>query len=240
VVAEETAGTTNAPAMPEAEQSSDPLACIRRARLCKDDSVSESASKDLSGSWFEDVRLTGLAPEDTWLSPKIEVRASPVQGRGTFAVAEITVAETVEVWGQRWQGVLTVEYTADDARAELAADHGMVVTQWDDQLFSIERRGADPGYFINHSCDSSLWFRDAFTLEARRLVLPGDELTLDYALFEADDSFRPAWTCQCGAAECRGSLTGLDWTRKDIQNRYRGGFTPLLNKRIAALPDPMP
>jgi uncharacterized protein len=189
----------------------------------------------MTGSWFDDVRLTGLAPEETWLSPKIEVRASPLHRRGTFAVAEIAVAEAVEVWGQRWQGVLTAEYTADDARAELAAQRGMEVMQWDDQLFSIERRGGDPGYFINHSCDPSLWFRDAFTLEARRLVLPGDELTLDYALFEADDSFRAAWTCRCGAAGCRGSVTGRDWMRKDLQSRYAGRFTPLLNKRIAAM-----
>jgi uncharacterized protein len=112
------------------------------------------------------------------------VRASPVHGRGTFAVAEIAAGETVEVWGQLWQGRLTAEYTADAARAELAARRGMVVMQWDEGLFSIEHRGGDPGYFINHSCDPVLWFADAFTLQARRLILPGDELTLDYALFE--------------------------------------------------------
>ncbi|HUC23533.1 MAG TPA: SET domain-containing protein-lysine N-methyltransferase [Streptosporangiaceae bacterium] len=197
--------------------------------------MGDLASEEQSGSWFEHVRLTMLAPEETWLSPKIEVRTSPVHGRGTFAVAEIAVAETVEVWGQRCQGVFTVEYTEDEARADLAAKRGMVVMQWDDHLFSIERPGGDPGYFINHSCDSALWFRDAFTLEARRLVLPGDELTLDYALLESDDSYRPAWTCHCGAAGCRSSVTGRDWMRSDLQSRYLGGFTPLLNKRIAAL-----
>lgn len=202
---------------------------------CKDGRVSDSASEDLSGSWLEDVRLTRLAPEETWLSPKIEVRASPVHGRGTFAVAEIAVGETAEIWGQLWQGMLTAEYTADAARAELGAQRGMVVMQWDDELFSIERRGGDPGYFINHCCDPALWFADAFTLEARRLALPGDELTLDYALFEADDSFRAAWMCRCGAACCRGSVTGRDWMRGDLQSRYAGRFTPLLNKRIAAL-----
>jgi uncharacterized protein len=202
---------------------------------CKDGRVSDSASEDLSGSWFADARLTGLAPGETWLSPKIEVRASPVHGRGTFAVAEIAAGEIVEVWGQLWQGRLTAEYTADAARAELAAQRGMVVMQWDDELFSIERRGADPGYFINHSCDPALWFSDAFTLEARRLARPGDELTLDYALFEAHDSFRAAWICRCGAACCRGSVTGRDWMRADLRSRYAGRFTPLLNKRIAVL-----
>ena len=124
--------------------------------------------------------------------------------------------------------------TADAARAELAAQCGMVVMQWDVELFRIERRGGDPGYFINHCCDPTLWFRDVFTLEARRPVRPGDELTLDYALFEADDSFRASWRCRCGAACCRGCVTGRDWMRKDLQSCYTDHFSPLLKKRIAA------
>ena len=181
---------------------------------CKNGRVSGSADVNSSGSRFAGVRLTALAPKATWFSPKIDVRESQVHGRGTFAVAEIAAGETVQVWGQLWQGTLTAEYTADAAQAELAARRGMVVMQWDDELFSIERRGGDPGYFINHSCDPALWFRDAFTLEARRLVLPGDELTLDYALFEADRSFRAAWTCRR-----HGMLPWLgDWPGLDEQN----------------------
>lgn len=230
-------GEAGGPAsQPEAERfAALPLASDERVP-CKDGRVSDPASEDLTSSWFADVRLTGLAPRETWLSPKIEVRASPVHGRGTFAVAEIAAAETVEVWGQLWQGRLTAEYTGDAARAVLAARHGMVVMQWDDDLFSIECRGGDPGYFINHSCDPAMWFGDAFTLQARRLVLAGDELTLDYALFEADDSFQAAWICRCGTACCRGSVTGRDWMRTELQSRYAGRFTPLLDKRIAALP----
>jgi len=34
----------------------------------------------------------------------------------------------------------------------------------------------------NHSCDSNLWMRDPFTLEARRDIAPGEEITVDYAL----------------------------------------------------------
>jgi hypothetical protein len=62
-------------------------------------------------------------------------------------------------------------------------------------------------------------------------MLPGDELTLDYALFEAADSFRAAWTFRCATACCRGSVTGRDWMRKDLHSRYVSRFTPLLNKR---------
>jgi uncharacterized protein len=139
----------------------------------------------------------------------------------------------VQIWGRRWQGALVAEYVTDAAQAASAASQGMTVMQWDDELFSIERRGDHPGYFLNHSCDPVLWFSGAFILKARRRILPGQELTLDYALFEADRSFRSSWACRCGAACCRGLVTGQDWMRADVQQRYSGHFTPLLSKRIA-------
>lgn len=196
--------------------------------------MSAAADDDTASSWFDGVGLTELAPADTWLSPKIDVRASPVHGRGTFALADIAAGETVEVWGQRWQGAMVAEYTADAARAELAAARGLVVMQWDDELFSIEARGGDPGYFLNHSCDPTLWFGDAVTLRASREVPTGEELTLDYALFQEHEEFVAPWRCRCGTTRCRGVVTGRDSMLPDLQSRYAGFFTPLLNKRIAA------
>ena len=137
------------------------------------------------------VVTTGAgAPRDSWFSPKIEVRASPVGGRGSFAAQRIEPGEVVEVWGERADGKLVVTYTADRGLAEAARAKGKDVGQWDDDLYSIEDRGADDGYFLNHSCDSNLWFKGAFTLLARRGAEPGEELTIDYALFEADEAFR--------------------------------------------------
>jgi len=197
--------------------------------------VSGRSDEDPAGSWSRTARLTGLAPPETWISPKIEVRVSLVHGNGTFAIAAIAAGEAVQVWGQRWQGSLTAEYTADAGRAALAARRGLMVMQWDEELYSIERAGGDPGYFINHARDPALWFADAFTVHARRPMRPGEEVSLDYALFEADESFRASWECRCGAACCRGLITGRDWRMAELQRRYAGRFTPLLNKRIAAL-----
>ena len=94
------------------------------------------------------------------------------------------------MWGERADGRLVVTYTADRGLAEAARAEGRDVGQWDDDPYSIEERGAGEGYFLNHSCDSNLWFEGAFTLVARRGAEPGEELTIDYALFEADEAFR--------------------------------------------------
>jgi hypothetical protein len=126
------------------------------------------------------VVTTGAgAPRDSWFSPKIEVRTSSVEGRGSFAVQRIDPGEVVEVWGERSEGKLVVTYTTDRGLAERARAKGKDVKQWDDDLYGIEDRGADEGYFLSHSCDSNLWFKDAFSLLARRGAEPGEELTID-------------------------------------------------------------
>ena len=173
------------------------------------------------------------APRESWFTDKIEIRASGIHGRGTFARADIDPGEVVEIWGEWSKGVKTVEYTNDRGKAEAARSDGNVVMQWDDELYSIEQRGADDGYFINHSCDGNVWFRDAFTLEARKAIGVHEEVTLDYALFERAD-YIATWECACGSTLCRRHVTGQDWQLPRVQERYQGHFSPLLNKKIGS------
>ena len=69
------------------------------------------------------------------------------------------------------------------------------------------------------------------TLGARRDIAAGEELTLDYALVTVS----PAWRmeCHCGAAECRGGVTGNDWQLRSLQHVYAGHFSPFINARIS-------
>ena len=175
-----------------------------------------------------------MVPTDSWFSPKIELRSSPVHGHGSFATEPVEIGEVVEVWGEWVEGSQVVTYTSDPAAAGSARAEGKVVTQWDDGLYSIEERGAVEGYFLNHSCNCNLWFEDAFTLVARHRVESGEELTIDYALFEDDEQFRAPWRCRCRAQVCRGTVTGQDWQLADVQARYAGHFSPLLAKKIAS------
>jgi len=38
--------------------------------------------------------------------------------------------------------------------------------------------------------------------------------------------------CRCGAAACRGVLTGTDWMRPDLRERYSGWFSWWLQQQI--------
>ena len=69
-------------------------------------------------------------------------------------------------------------------------------------------------------------------LVARRNIATGEELTLDYALWEWD----PTWKidpCRCGTVNCRRVITGSDWKMLELQRRYKGHFSPYVTKLIA-------
>src|ERR1051326_6068707 len=166
-------------------------------------------------------------PSKTWIDPRIEIRTSPLEGRGMFATAPIQAGEKVVVFG----GGYTDEEGAREAQREKK-----FVMQWDENIYSVEGSGVAEGYFINHSCDPNTWMQDAFTLIARRDIQTGEELTADYALWEADEKYVSQWECHCHVPLCRKRVTGKDWRVKELQERYQGHFSPLLNKRIQQLP----
>lgn len=171
-------------------------------------------------------------PVESWFSPKIEIRKSLTHGKGTFAKELINKGEIVEIWGEYWRGKRTVEYTDDKKKVEDAKKQGKSIMYWDTNLFSIEKPGGDDGYFINHSCDSNLWFKDAFTLTARKDIEAGEEITIDYVLFESNDNLIEIQRCNCGSLKCRHIIRADDWRKVDVQREYKEHFSPLLNKKI--------
>ena len=162
---------------------------------------------------------------NNWINPKIIIKKSPIHGRGMFANGDIQKGELLLVWKE--------SYT-DKAGAIVAKQKGKGIMQWDDDVFSIETNKNIEDYLINHSCDPNSWMLDAYSLEARRDILRGEEITVDIALFESDEASVSPWSCNCGSSLCRGKVTGTDWMMKELQARYQGHFSPLLNKKIAA------
>jgi SET domain-containing protein len=162
-----------------------------------------------------------IVSKKPWINPKIEIRNSSIGGRGMFALEKINVGEDILTFGG--------DYIDE---AEVKKISGKLVMQWDENLFTAEDRGDDETYFVNHSCDGNTWMKDAFTLTARRDILPGEEVTADYALWEANENYVSKWSCKCGSSKCRGRVTGQDWRRPDLQKMYQGHFSPLINKKI--------
>ena len=163
----------------------------------------------------------------TWLDPRIEFRKSRISGDGMFAREPIKKGETVCIVGGM---VMT-----DSEFAAFQATHSLYNSiQIDDHLHLVE----DPEITqsldgsMNHSCDSSAWMEDEVTLVARRDIESGEEVTVDYALFTTQSNWMLDNRCHCGSPYCRRIITGDDWRRKEVQERYRNHFSPFINRRI--------
>jgi hypothetical protein len=147
------------------------------------------------------------------------VHASEIEGTGLFAGRAFEEGETVMVLGGT---VIDDEELARlSPHSSLAIGEGVNLMQDDD----------DPAQYGNHSCDPNLWLADEVTVVTRRPVEAGEELTIDYGTFSV-----VPWQmeCRCGAATCRGVVTGDDWRRPDLEERYAGRFSPFINARIAS------
>jgi SET domain-containing protein len=161
----------------------------------------------------------------SYRSPKTEVRESPIHGRGLFATSDINEGEVVAVKG----GHIVTRAQLREITSQL----GPVEIQIGDGLYiaplSPEEREASMLY-SNHSCQANLGMRGEITFVALRDISAGEELTHDWAVTDDDDY---SVKCNCGAENCRGTLTGKDWQRTDLQKRYAGFFSAYLADKIA-------
>ena len=71
---------------------------------------------------------------------------------------------------------------------------------------------------MNHSCDPNTWWSDSYSLEARRDIQPNEEVTYDYATSDVALAFEIS--CSCGAENCRGIVTNLDYQLSSWQQQY--------------------
>src|SRR5213596_1835357 len=162
----------------------------------------------------------------SYLSPKAEVRESKIHGRGLFATADIAKDEIVAVKGGHIVDGKTL-------REKITPRLGPVEIQIDDDLFITPVTGEERELsmlYSNHSCDANLGVRGEITFVAMRDIRGGEELTHDWAVTDDDDY---SVECKCGVPNCRRILTGKDWQRPDLQNRYTGYFSAYLADTIS-------
>ena len=163
--------------------------------------------------------------DPSFIDTRVAIRTSPIAGKGMVALALICEGEVVLRWGGAF-------LTQRELRGRELS--GKIVIQVDDDLWSIEERSSpeDDAYFVNHHCDSNFWMTDGRTFVTRRDSAAGEEITVDYALFESE-SYRARWTCLCGSPLCRTIITGKDYLLPELQKRYRGHFSPVIEKKLA-------
>jgi hypothetical protein len=64
---------------------------------------------------------------------------------------------------------------------------------------------------------------------ALRDIDAGEELTHDWATTD-DDTYE--MECNCGSENCRKVISGQDWRRKDLQEKYEGNLSWYIDEKI--------
>ena len=163
-------------------------------------------------------------PNLSYISPKAAVRGSPIHGRGLFAIAGIKRGEIVCIKGGHIFDRETLNLvSAALGPAEIQIGEDLFIGPLDES----EREGSM--IFSNHSCDPNIGVQGQIVFVAMRDIVPGEELTHDWATTD-DDTYE--MSCECGAETCRRVITGQDWRRSDLQEKYSGFFSWYLLERM--------
>ena len=160
------------------------------------------------------------------LSPKLEARPFPEKGGyAVYAREPIAKGELLVIWGGR---II--------AESELDFDIPFFtqrVLQIEEGLYIIQPIPLEPSDYFNHSCSPNAGLSGQISLTAMRDIEVDEEVCFDYAM--CDGSPYDEFICSCGSPECRGKVTGEDWKRPELRERYAGYYSPYLQRRIEML-----
>ena len=147
------------------------------------------------------TRLSTADPKEQSLAPGIEVKSSPIDGKGCYATRYFRKGRRIaEYVGERISRREIKRRLQGATRIHICAI---------DSYWAIDGSvGGNGTQYINHSChpngdlkiiDGKIYFY------ALRDIHPGDEITLDYISSWHDDETK----CYCGAPNCRGTINQL-------------------------------
>lgn len=160
----------------------------------------------------------------SYISPKARVKKSKIHGYGLFAVKPIRKREIVAIKGGhifRENMIGKLEAKDDESYIQIEDDF------WIGAIKKSEVKGNK--LFLNHSCEPNVGIRGQISFIAMRNIKPGEELTYDWAM-ENPGVWK--FRCNCGAKNCRMTITGGDWRLPNLQKRYKGFFSRFVQEKV--------
>jgi len=140
-----------------------------------------------------------------------EVRASPIQGVGGFALRPIPAGvRIIEYAGER-----LTPAQADARYPDVEGErHHTFLFAIDDDVVVDAAVDGNEARFINHSCDpncDAVIDEGRIWIESIRDIATGEELAYDYAYLLEErhtPSAKRRYPCHCGSTSCRGTILG--------------------------------
>ena len=167
-------------------------------------------------------------PPKSYFSPKVKIGSSPIQGQGLLAIENIYKDEII--------GIKDGYIISRDKFLEVGGWKGLIgqaMLQIEDDFFLGPTQDSEISLsmmYVNHSCNPTIGFLGNCICVAMRNVKIGEEVTSDYATCIADPEYNIA--CSCESEYCRKAITGNDWQKSDLQEKYKGYFSSYIQKKI--------
>lgn len=161
----------------------------------------------------------------SFISKKVEIRASGINNKGMFAKEPIYANEIVFIKG----GHIIKK---DDIYTSSVINSYLPIS--DDYYIGalVPEEEDDIKLYNNHSCNPNCGMHGEITFVAMREIAVGEELTIDYAFVDNEDY---SFECHCGSKNCRHIITGFDWKIKDLQVKYYPYFSQYLKDKIDSI-----
>lgn len=170
----------------------------------------------------------------SWINAKIMISSSRIDlgKNGLFAIEKINKGETLIVQSGK---IISDDHIDDHPYDKL-----------EDVCFQICKgfhicpqniSNLEGAFLINHSCEPNCGVSGNIEFLSMREIQAGEEITIDYAMTDADYEGIPyqkmaPMDCNCGSSQCRKIITCDDWKNPNIQEKYRGFFSLYIEKMI--------
>ena len=158
----------------------------------------------------------------SYVSPKVVIKESGINKLGMYATQPIVKDEVVFIKGGHILSKAKL-FFSEKISSYLPIDDNFFIGAMN------EEEEKNIKLYNNHSCDPNCGLRGEITFVAMRNIATGEELTCDYATIDNEDY---QFECNCGASCCRRIVTGFDWKKKELQEKYKGYFASYLQKKI--------
>ncbi len=147
---------------------------------------------------------------------KWAVRFDLREGFGTYALKPVSAGETILSFEGHPQTLVSKSFIRKNwsqEDQELFFRHAYPLT---DEIYVMWEKDSSQWKPLNHACDPNAWF-EGLNVVARRDILPGEQITLDYAMLYGEEM--PLFECHCDSPTCRGIIRGSDYLEPFV-NRY--------------------
>jgi len=149
--------------------------------------------------------------KETFVSEKIELLNSAINGVGMFAKTKVYQEEIV--WIKGGYILKTSEiFTSGVINSYLLISDDIAIgayTEKDEEKIKA---------YCNHSCNPNSRVQGNIVFVASKDIEVDKEILVDYAFID-NENYR--FKCNCKASNCRKIITGFDWQLKKLQQMYK-------------------